>query len=644
MVNLMNKTRIQSLPLRHGIGFLVALLLFLSLPQASNAEYTIQSLNDGKLIRLKYDGFVFATINERTNGAVVVQPRPDSCFANAVGTSWYLNPFLRDNINPRGGTIRNVTPRAAGIDLIVDGTITQGTNNRGNYSVHLRFKYNAAAQQTSAEGFVDLVLDDPLFDLGTDLNLCMVGSNLLTSVPLQTGGLGETGDMRKAFVGYDDCDATPTIDDSPGGDDFFWDPKLDPIHRPLFFAEAMSIDTLGNVNVVDNLTLGGAEQIKMSNKPAVEVVYADADCADIISFDGRYDRTLENDPQAENIRMVPQVRQGRTLETIFEFTIAMRSSVSFNAPQAVTHHGTAGDDLLNVDITGMKEVIISTGPGNDRINIIGTPERDLVLRLKSGKGDDIVRCDHISRRSNFLGLIDLGTGNDSLRGRGTHPVWVYGGPGDDTLIGTSGGDILCGDFGKDLIKGSGGPDEILGGPADDILYGDAGSDLIMGDSGRDRIFGGKGSDILDGGEDSDKIFGGTQADILLGRHGKDYLETGTGADFAFGGDHDDILIVSGGPGSATAYLSGGKGNDMLNCKKENVRAYYSSGFGFDDVYSGMANPNLSTVRYVTDVVDNFHSRPWFEENAKEITKERFAELIENALTKIEEAGLAPPEF
>lgn len=65
---------------------------------------------------------------------------------------------------------------------------------------------------------------------------------------------------------------------------------------------------------------------------------------------------------------------------------------------------------------------------------------------------------------------------------------VKGGPGNDTLIGGSKGDVLDGEIGDDTLNGSDG---------NDVLVGGAGIDTINGGNGTDSISAGLGRDVID---------------------------------------------------------------------------------------------------------------------------------------------------
>ncbi|MCX7419780.1 MAG: FG-GAP-like repeat-containing protein [Planctomycetia bacterium] len=71
---------------------------------------------------------------------------------------------------------------------------------------------------------------------------------------------------------------------------------------------------------------------------------------------------------------------------------------------------------------------------------------------------------------------------------------VYGGSGNDTIIGTQSADIINGGFDNDSING---------GSGDDTLLGNDGNDTLNGDAGRDVLNSGTGKDSLNAGADND---------------------------------------------------------------------------------------------------------------------------------------------
>ncbi|GMU23395.1 MAG: hypothetical protein AMXMBFR13_34730 [Phycisphaerae bacterium] len=108
------------------------------------------------------------------------------------------------------------------------------------------------------------------------------------------------------------------------------------------------------------------------------------------------------------------------------------------------------------------------------------------------------------------------TGDDLIRA-GAGVDRVYGGAGNDTIYGEGiefndeGGDsdILFGDYDYDLDNDGlfefGDP---LVTPGNDTIWGEGGQDLITGGAGGDTLIGGAGDDVISGNDGSDYIVGG----------------------------------------------------------------------------------------------------------------------------------------
>jgi hypothetical protein len=73
---------------------------------------------------------------------------------------------------------------------------------------------------------------------------------------------------------------------------------------------------------------------------------------------------------------------------------------------------------------------------------------------------------------------------------------LFGGQGDDQLLGGDGRDRLLGGPGNDQSDGQGGADLLVGGPGDDNQQGGVGNDVIFANAGRDVTNGGAGNDRL----------------------------------------------------------------------------------------------------------------------------------------------------
>jgi len=102
---------------------------------------------------------------------------------------------------------------------------------------------------------------------------------------------------------------------------------------------------------------------------------------------------------------------------------------------------------------------------------------------------------------NFLQIFAQ-DGNDMIEVQVAVESFVDGGPGDDTILGSSRDDVLFGNAGNDIIDG---------GDGTDVLIGSTGNDTLFGSNGRDVLFGGSGADSLHGGADDDILIAGITA-------------------------------------------------------------------------------------------------------------------------------------
>lgn len=140
---------------------------------------------------------------------------------------------------------------------------------------------------------------------------------------------------------------------------------------------------------------------------------------------------------------------------------------------------------------------------------------------------------------NFSNAVFGLDGADALQGREGNDS-LYGGAGNDILIGGGGSDVIEGGAGLDLaaywefttaiaadlalgVASVAGVSDTLssveaiwGGSGDDVLIGDLHTNHLTGDQGNDRLFGRQGADSLYGGSGADWIDGGEGDDLLVG--------------------------------------------------------------------------------------------------------------------------------
>ncbi len=184
-----------------------------------------------------------------------------------------------------------------------------------------------------------------------------------------------------------------------------------------------------------------------------------------------------------------------------------------------------------------------------------------------------------------------GEGNDTILGS-TLADSLFGESGNDSIVGNLGNDVLDGGLGNDSLTGSLGNDTFTGGAGIDCLIETADANFVLSDS----VLTGQGTDSLVDVETA-KLTGGASANninasafsgnvTLLGLDGNDTLCGGAGNDSIKGGIGNDS--IKGGNGNDT--LNGGVGNDTLNGDSGNDALTGQD--GLDSLDGGIGNDTL----------------------------------------------------
>lgn len=273
-------------------------------------------------------------------------------------------------------------------------------------------------------------------------------------------------------------------------------------------------------------------------------------------------------------------------------SLAGIEEISVDGYAGVTISGDAGDNVLdfsNVLLSGIG--LIEGGSGHD--TIIGNALAANVI--DGGTGNDTL----IGGAADDIFQVGLGAGQDSFDGgagldtitamaNGTSIYWgsvtgvevISGGTWYNVaIVGSTGDDIM--DLRAVTLTNIA---DVNGGAGNDTIYGTTANDLLLsGGSGDDTIYGGDGNDSLDGG---------TGHDVLVGGAGHDTFYSSAGADIYIGGAGYDVLYAS--QDGATIQLDTG----ILSSINE------ISANGFYNVTIGAANPMGSVIdlrgMYVAD--------------------------------------------
>jgi Ca2+-binding RTX toxin-like protein len=260
---------------------------------------------------------------------------------------------------------------------------------------------------------------------------------------------------------------------------------------------------------------------------------------------------------------------------------------------------------LTPEATGGSEIEISFAPDDGYLTIELTQRPDRLVFTSDGidVGNDGDR-DILMAGTRYITVYGQG-GNDRIDASAytsfmwTGRIFLYGGPGDDVLIG---GTIpwmeLHGEDGDDVLIGGDNDDELFGGMGADRMVGNGGNDYfgqrntVDGQEaiadGADDIRGGDGFDWLDyGGRingitvtvgdtepdgepgegdlvrgDVEQVKGGSGPDVLVGNGLANLLEGNEGDDELYGGGGNDTLI-DGQDAPSNDILVGGGGDDTL---------------------------------------------------------------------------------
>ena len=318
----------------------------------------------------------------------------------------------------------------------------------------------------------------------------------------------------------------------------------------------------------------------------------------LVSFGTDKTATPQSFPLS-NVSVI-QIKGGKGDDTITLNGVSIAAGINGQGGNDSIIGGSGNDTLVG----GLGINTLAGGAGNDTVDYSksATPLRMTVgVKPKPAADFDYVFTDietiigtagddRITDASIAPHAIFGGDGNDKLIGNGDGDT-LDGGAGKDTLVAGDGADatsksptnVLTGDSGKDLLIAGGAKDSLSGGSGDDRFLPDpniadttpAGGDTIDGGSGNDTIddsAASAGVTVLVGGASSATADGVSQVEIVFGSAFADTLTDSTshpidiqgngGNDTITGGSGNDTL--SGGPGHDS--IVGGPGNDLIKAK------------------------------------------------------------------------------
>lgn len=223
--------------------------------------------------------------------------------------------------------------------------------------------------------------------------------------------------------------------------------------------------------------------------------------------------------------------------------------------------GGEGNDIVFGEIGND---IINGGRGEDTLFGDRPYNPDLFADL------DVGQFQKLSRTYHGDDVIDGGDGNDMLVGGGGNDLLM----GGDEAVSGNYSDIIYGDMGIYTIDREVGTGQVRINASDTQWWG---NDTIWGGKGNDMLLGEGGDDVINGGDDNDYLYGDWHAaaqkitaNDYMNYGGKDTLDGGAGSDTIYGGAGNDTLI--GGTGNDSLYgeagndsyvIHGGDGRDVI---------------------------------------------------------------------------------
>jgi Ca2+-binding RTX toxin-like protein len=352
--------------------------------------------------------------------------------------------------------------------------------------------------------------------------------------------------------------------------------------RVLFTRDVATVTMdLNDVESIDFTARGGADRITIDDLSGTDVTGINLNLESVPGSgvgDAAADTVIVQGTNSDDVILVNGNATGTSV-------LGLAAQVNITGAEAandrVTINALAGDDVVDgsglvagaIQFTadgGVGDDILLGGAGNDTLAggdnndvLLGGPGLDV---LDGGSGDNIVIPDSGSGTESIVTIIGNAldntftisrnaTGNILANGvvipgatvANTELIRVFGKGGNDTIT----FDEASGALPAGALFGGAGNDLLIGGSGSDLLFGGSTNDTLLSKGGFDLLFGGAGNDTLTGGDADDLVFGEAGDDRMIWNPGDD-------TDLNEGGSGTDIVEVNGG-GAAEQFTTTANG-------------------------------------------------------------------------------------
>ena len=280
----------------------------------------------------------------------------------------------------------------------------------------------------------------------------------------------------------------------------------------------------------------GSDEITAEKSASSVIVYGDVQNTDRLLYD------LNQDANIQAALVAAGIGYGSGTE-VFQWLEANADSAIL---QGTKYEGWTHTDSVDYMLQHAEELGYETLVSDDGTFYLADAHGD-VLNMDGSEAGGVELAD-LTGRADGSDTITGSKADDVIYGQEGGDT-IYGGSGHDTLYGGTGDDLLVGDDKPENLAADTVADiKALGTGAaldafiDSVENPDAdGNDQLFGGVGNDVLLGMGGDDYLDGGAGEDAIFGGAGNDIIVYDKADYLVSGGSGIDFMVSDDKNLTL-------------------------------------------------------------------------------------------------------